>query len=72
MKELSFPTVAEVGLERTIYTVSEDVGVAEVCAIVTNPDLPCPIEFSFTVTLATLDGTAGRCMLILVYVIDSH
>ena len=54
-------TAAVVGLERTVYTVSEDDGIVEVCAIVTSPDIVCPIEFPFEVSLSTstTDGTAG-------------
>ena len=41
---------AVVGLERTFYQVSEDVGVVEVCAIVYNPSGACPITFPFLST----------------------
>ena len=44
--------MAFVGLEKTFYQVSEDVGVVEVCAIVYNPS-PCPINFAFDVSLST-------------------
>ena len=47
------------GLERTIFTVSEDVGVVELCARVFEPDIVCPIEFPFSVILSTADRTAG-------------
>ena len=50
---------AVVGLERPSYTVSEDEGMVEVCAIVTSPDIMCPTEFSFQVNFSTTDGTAG-------------
>ena len=36
-------SVAVVGLDRTTYNVSENVGVVEVCAIVYSPDIDCPI-----------------------------
>ena len=49
-----------VGLERTFYQVSEDVGVVEVCAIVYSPVINCPIIFPFDVILRTLDGSAGK------------
>ena len=52
-------TAAVVGLERTFYTVSEDDGIVEVCAIVTDPDIMCPIEFPFQVNFSTTNGTAG-------------
>ena len=50
-----------VGLERTLYQVSEDVGVVEVCAIVYSPNgnIPCPIDFAFDVILSTSDDSAG-------------
>ena len=50
---------AVVGLEKTIYSVSEDVGVVEVCAIVYSPTIVCPIAFPFDVSLSTDDGSAG-------------
>ena len=34
-----------VDLERTLYQVSEDVGVVEVCAVVYSPSGACPITF---------------------------
>ena len=51
-----------VGLERTFYQVSEDVGVVEVCAIVYEPNgnLACPIGFSFQINLLTISGSAGK------------
>ena len=52
-------TVAVVGLERTIYRVSEDVGVVELCAIVFSPSSPCPISFPFSVILSTDNDSAG-------------
>ena len=52
--------MAVVGLERTLYQVSEDVGVVEVCAIVFSPSSPCPIAFPFNVSLSTDDGSAGN------------
>ena len=55
----TFTSEAVVGLERTFYSVSEDVGVVEVCAIVYSPTIDCPIAFSFDVSLSTSDNTAG-------------
>ena len=52
-------TEAVVGLERTIFTVMENVGVVELCARVFEPDIECPIEFPFDVVLSTADRTAG-------------
>ena len=51
---------AVVGLERTIYQVSEDDGVVEVCAVVYSPVIECPIQFSFNLELTTIDGSAGK------------
>ncbi|CAI8015468.1 hypothetical protein GBAR_LOCUS9583, partial [Geodia barretti] len=50
--------VAVVGLEMTVYSVSEGDGNVEVCAVVHSPNIDCPIEFSFAVNLTTKDGTA--------------
>ena len=56
---VTLPPDAVVGLERTLYQVSEDVGVVEVCAIIYHPNVTCPIEFPFTVNLTT-NGSAGN------------
>ena len=56
----SMHAAAVVGLERTFYQVSESVGVAEVCVIVRNPTIVCPIAFPFTIRFLTADGTAGN------------
>ena len=52
---------ADVVLENTVtvYNVSEDEGVAEVCAVVSNPVIDCPIEVPFNFFLYTRDGSAG-------------
>ena len=52
-------TVAVVGLERTIYMVTETQDEVEICAIVREPISDCPITFPFEVVLSTLDDTAG-------------
>ena len=31
----------------------------ELCAVVYEPDINCPIEFPFNISLSTADGTAG-------------
>ena len=41
------------------YSVSDDAGVVEVCAIVYSPAIDCPITFPFDVSLSTSDRTAG-------------
>ena len=53
----SIYTEAVIGLES--FTVSEDVGVVELCALVFEPDIDFPIEFPFTVVLSSTDRTAG-------------
>ena len=53
------PSGAVVGLDKTEYQVSEDVGVVEVCAIVHTPNITCPIEFTFHINLSTSDESAG-------------
>ena len=40
---------AVVGLEQTFFSVSEDVGVVELCANVSFPVIDCPIKFPFEV-----------------------
>ena len=51
-----------VGLDKTFYSVSEDVGVVEVCANVYSPIIDCPIAFPFDVRLSTSDGSAGNVL----------
>ena len=53
---------AMVGLEQTFFRVMEGVGYVELCAIVSFPEITCPIEFPFDVSLSTADGTAGVCL----------
>lgn len=52
--------VAVVGLESSVYMITEDMGLVEVCAILYSPNITCPVEFPFTVNLSTSDGTAGK------------
>ena len=40
-------------LEKTLYCDIEDVGVVQVCAVVCNPTVDCPLTFPFTVGLST-------------------
>ena len=56
----SIPVVAVVGLEQIFYSVSEDVGVVELCAVVNEPNIDCPIAFPFDVPLSTSDNSAGK------------
>ena len=51
--------MAVVGLETSVYSVTEDDGVVEVCAVVLSPIMECPIDFAFTVILSTSDDSAG-------------
>ena len=57
---LSYSAGARVGLEQTFFRENEDVGVIELCAVVFEPDIECPIKFSFNVQLYTADGSAGK------------
>ena len=56
----TFTSEAVVGLEKTFYSITEDVGVIEACVIVYSPTIDCPIEFPFDVRLLTRDGSAGK------------
>ena len=53
---------ATVGLEQTFFRVAENEGYVELCANVSFPEITCPIEFPFNVSLSTADGTAGICL----------
>ena len=60
-----FSPVARVGLESTFYSVSRGINVVEVCTIVYSPNISCPINFAFNVSLlkivdSFLDGNAGN------------
>ena len=57
---LSCSAGARVGLEQTFFRENEDVGVIELCAVVFEPDIECPIKFTFDVSLYTADGSAGK------------
>ena len=54
----------EVGLERSFYQVSEDVGAVNVCAVIKfyNSNVNCPVPFFFDIKLSTGDGSAGNKM----------
>ena len=62
---------ARVGFERTFYQVNESVGTVELCAVVYEPNISCPIEFAFNITFETSDISAGTCMSI-VFLYQSH
>ena len=53
-------SVAVVSLESVYQEIGEDQGVVEVCVIVSLPDIECPVQFPFTVTLSTSDVSAGQ------------
>ena len=36
----------------------------ELCAVVYEPNIVCPIEFPFDVRLSTADGAAGICFIV--------
>ena len=59
----TFYTFAEVtiGLEKTAFTVPEDVGTVEVCVSLNCPGtgLNCLVAYIFDAHLSTMDGTAG-------------
>ena len=59
-KFLSYSAGARVGLEQTFFRENEDVGGIELCAVVFEPDIECPIKFPFDVQLYTADGSAGK------------
>ena len=52
-------TDAVVGLEEGPQRVYDDVGVVQLCAVVTRPNINCPITFAFSVVIRTADGSAG-------------
>ena len=55
-----FASAAVVGLEHVQYSVNEEDGVIKVCAVVSSPDIDCPIDFPFKVKFFTVDVTAGK------------
>ena len=50
-----------IGLEKTAFTVPEDVGTVEVCVNLNCPGgrSNCSVAYIFDVHLSTMDGTAG-------------
>ena len=51
--------MARVGFEETFYRANEGGGTVEICAIVYEPNIECPIEMKFNVTFETRAETAG-------------
>ena len=58
--------MAVVGLEKTIYHVAHGVGIVELCAVVYEPNIACPIAFPFNISLSTSDGKS--CLHCLLYI----
>ena len=56
------------GLEKTAYNVSEDVDEVEVCAVVQNVS-SCYIPFQFSISMSTVDGSAG-IIVMTVYIVN--
>ena len=50
---------ALIGLENTSYTVLEDAGAVEICAVISFPEITCPVSYHFEVVIRTISGTAG-------------
>ena len=55
-------TAVEVGLDKSSYSVREDVGHVEVCVVVTSPTSGCPVAYNFSVLVVNLAGSAGVCV----------
>ena len=49
-----------VGLEQTFFKEMEDVGVIELCAVVFEPSINCPMKIPFQIELYTTDGSASK------------
>ena len=47
------------GINPIFRQVKETGGFVEICAVVFQPTITCPVEFDFTVSLSTCDGSAG-------------
>ena len=48
--------MAVVDMEETSYVVTEGDGGLTVCAVVSSPDIDCPVDFRFTINLSVGDG----------------
>ena len=57
--------VALVGLKETIYSDTDGDGVVELCAVVYEPNIECPIAFPFNISLSTSDG---KSYLLFIYI----
>ena len=55
--------MAEVGFEKTVYRIAENVGAVEVCVNVERPMINCPISLPFTLDIRTTPGITTSCYL---------
>ena len=53
---------ATVGFEKTFYQVNESAETVEICAVVHEPDIECPIQMDFDVTFETRNEAEGTGM----------
>ena len=51
--------MAIIALEVEECDVSEDEGTVNVCVVILDPEIPCPVEFSFNLVFITNSITAG-------------
>ena len=58
---------ATVGFEETFYQVNESTGTVEICAVVYEPNITCPIQMDFNVTFETGNETEGTGMYVHAY-----
>lgn len=63
--------MARVGFEETFYRANEGGGTVEICAIVYEPNIECPIEMKFNVTFETRAETAGTRVCAYMYVYNN-
>lgn len=59
-------SAVEVGLQYQAYTVMETRGHVEVCVIVANPAITCPVAYNFSVLLVIIAGSAGMYHMLLI------
>lgn len=57
--------VVEVGFTSSIYPVRESSGSVSVCAEVFTPDIRCPVDEAFNLTLLVIERTARKVIIIL-------
>ena len=59
---ISISTVAIVGFTSDAYSVSEGSGLIDnrICAYVFTPDMRCPVDVAFNLSLLVYDRTAGK------------